>query len=217
MEALERVTGQEQTVDVFENDIDMYLHVFCEQQGIEDMKRETQGVWNACLMFIKRHVFSDPSILKYNKPLDGYVNNNYNNNYNKLNYSNCNAYDVDKVNAICDYYIYLCYQYDKEVSIMGFSKLIGINQDTIHDWGNEINKLSTTGCEIYKKLTTEREESLTAKLASNKNPVAIISILNKHYGWNMPGVSRETKTGKPLSIAELAEQLKIEQKRDVET
>lgn len=190
---MEKVQEQEQMAEVFENDIALYLKMFCEEQGIEDMSKESQSKWNAALMYIKKHVFNDNSILKISSRLDGYINNNYtaDNNTYKLNNSNCNAYDIDKVNSICDIYIYMCYMYDKEISIMGFGKLTGINQDTIHDWGNNINKLSTAGCEIYKKLTAEREESLTAKLVSLKHPTAMAIILNKHFGYNLPGVRQE--------------------------
>jgi len=190
---MDKATGQEQTQEVFENDIAMYLQLFCEEQGIEDMKKESQSVWTAALIYIKRHVFNVPGILKMSRPLDGYINNNYNNQYSNVNFSNCNAYDIDKVNSICDYYIYICYMYNKGVTISGFSKLTGINQDTIHDWGNEINKLNTSGCEIYKKLSAEYEDSLEAKLWSNKNPVAHMAIANKRFGWNMPGVKEEKK------------------------
>lgn len=200
---MEKVQEQKHTAEVFENDITMYLQMFCEEQNIEDMSKESQSKWNAAMMYIRRHVFNNSSILKMSKPLEGYINNNYNNQRSNINNSNCNAYDIDKVNAVCDYYIYLCYMYDKEISIMGFSKLTGINQDTIHDWGNNINKLSTSGCEIYKKLTAEREESLVNKLASNKNPVAVIAILNKHFGYNMPGVGQKQDKQKVLAVDEL--------------
>ena len=91
-----------------------------------------------------------------------------------------------------------------EISILGFSKLTGINQDTFYDWANGVNKLSTKGCEIYQKLRTEREESLSGKLATgSKNPVGILAILNRHYQWNMPGVSRESVKTAALSAAEL--------------
>lgn len=189
----------------------MYLTMFCEEQGIENIRAASQSVWNAALMYIKRHVFSDSGVLKLSVPLEGYVNNNYtaDNNIYKLNNSNCNAYDIDKVNGICNYYIYLCYMYEKEISIMGFSKLTGINQDTIHDWGNESNRLSTAGCDIYKKLTAEREESLVAKLTNLKHPTAIAILLNKHFGYNLPGV-REDKSGKGVLTAESLPKFEIE-------
>ena len=75
---MERVQETEQAVEVFENDIDLYLKLFCEEQNIEDLKAESQSVWNAALMYVKRHVFADPSILKLSKPLEGYNNNYYN-------------------------------------------------------------------------------------------------------------------------------------------
>ncbi len=200
---MEKVQEQGQTGEVFENDISLYFQMFCEEHGIEDMSKESQSKWNAALMYIKKHVFADNSILKISKPLEGYTNNNYTDNRNNINYSNCNAYDIDKVDSICNIYIYMCYMYDKEISIIGFSKLTGINQDTIHDWGNNINRLSTSGCEIYKKLIAEREESLTAKLVSLKHPTAMAIILNKHFGYNLPGVRGEEKKQQVLTADQL--------------
>lgn len=191
---MEKVQEQEQAAEVFENDIAMYLQMFCEEQGIEDISKESQSKWNAAMMYIKRHVFNDSSILKMSKPLDGYINNNYDtdSNYYKLNNSNCNAYDIDKVNGVCDYYIYICNMHDKGVTISGFSKLTGIDESTIYDWGEENGrKLSTSSFDIYKKLHSEYENSLESKLWSNKNPVAHMAIANKRFGWNMPGVREE--------------------------
>ena len=91
--------------------------------------------------------------------------------------------------------------YDKSISIMDFSRLTGINQDTIHDWGNNINKLSTSGCEIYKKLSAEREEAWTAKLESMKHPTAIAILLNKHYGYNRTIITAECMETLPFAYA----------------
>ena len=88
----------------------------------------------------------------------------------------------------------MCYVYNKSISIQSFSRLTGINQDTIFDWGKNINKLSSSGCEIYKKLSIERESAWVAKLESMNHPTAIAILLNKQYGYNLPGVSREQAT-----------------------
>lgn len=202
MEQVEKIEDASQ--EVFENDIELYLKLFCEERNIENMAEQSQSVWNAALMYIKRHVFNNPSILKTSKPLDGYNNNNYNNQYKNLNNSNCNRYDTDKVNAICDYYIYLCCMYDKEVSVVGFNNLTGIDDNTIYAWGNDERTLSKSGKEIYKKLVKYREESLSNKLATaNKNPVGILAILNRHYQWNMPGVRDQSQNKQALTAAEL--------------
>lgn len=49
---MERVQDAEQTVEVFESDIDMYLKLFCERDKIEDMRTQSQSVWNSALRYI---------------------------------------------------------------------------------------------------------------------------------------------------------------------
>ena len=186
---------QEQTTEVFDNDIALYLKMFCEEQGIEDMRTASQSIWNAALMYIKRHVFNDSSILKSSNNI---INNN------SIMDSNYNAYNYDLVDNVCDYYIYICCMYDKEVSINGFCYLTGIEPQTVYNWGDRSTKLSTKSFEVFKKIYEGREESLSAKLATaNKNPVGILAILNRHYSWNLPGVSKEQSSKRALSAAEL--------------
>ena len=50
MEQVEQV--QERDIETFENDIAMYLRIFCEEQEIEDMRAASQSVYNACLRYI---------------------------------------------------------------------------------------------------------------------------------------------------------------------
>ena len=191
---MEKVTDFVPSMEVFANDIELHLSMFCEEQNIEDLRKESQAVWNGALRYIRRKVFPNKDILKSKTNI-----NIYNNNIP----SNFNAYNYDLVNDICDIYIDLCFVYDKEISIMGFSNLTGIDNVIIQDWGvNE--RLSKTSLEIYKKLIAFREESLSSKLATgNKNPVGILAILNRHYQWNMPGVTRETSKRQSLGAAEL--------------
>lgn len=215
---VEKVKETEQTIEIFENDIDMFLKLFCEEQGIEDMRTAPQAVWNAAMMYIKRHVFNVRDILKQSKPLSGYTNNNYNNKYSNLNNSNCNSYNIDLVDSVCNYYIYICNLYNKGVTISGFSKLTGVSEETIYEWGRNENKLSTSGLKIYQKLNAEYEQSAEAKLWGNKNPVAVMAILNKRFGWNLPGVSKEQSGNRALSASELPKlsekNILIEQRND---
>ena len=192
---MERVQDADQTIEVFENDIDLYLKLFCEEQNIEDLKTESQSVWNAALMYVKRHVFSTPDILKSNSNI---VNNN------SIMDSNYNQYNYDLVDNVCDYYIYLCMRYDKEVSAIGFSLLTGIDRYTIATWRDGQNKLSTKSLDIGKKIYDYREESLSNKLVTGKqNPVGVLGVLNRHYAWNLPGVSKERTSERALTASEL--------------
>ena len=70
--------------------------------------------------------------------------------------------------------------------------------------GNNENKLSSKSSVIYKKLTQEREESLANKLADGKqNPVGVIAMLNRHYGWASPYTSDSNRQKQSLTAAEL--------------
>lgn len=185
---------------IFENDIEMYLEMFREEQGIDDLRTIPQSVWNAALMYIRRHVFADSNILKLTGKLPGYNNNDYEDQHNNINKSNCNAYDISKVNAVCDYYIYLCMLYAKEVSIIGFSNLTGIYTQTIHQWGNDERKLSKSGLDLYKKLTEFNEESLSNILiSSTRSPVGPIAALNRRHGWASPYTSDSNKQKQALT------------------
>lgn len=200
---MERVQEAEQTIEVFESDIELYLKLFCEEQSIDDLKAESQSVWNAALMYIKRHVFNTSDILKSNNNI---INNN------SIMDSNYNQYNYDLVNSICDYYIYLCMMYDKEVSAIGFSLLTGIDRYTIATWRDGGNKLSTKSSDIGKKIYDYREESLSNKLVTGKqNPVGVLGVLNRHYAWNLPGVSKERTSERALTAAELPKLGEIKQ------
>ena len=194
---MEKVQETPDTPEVFQNDIELYLTQFCEEHNIEDMTKEPQSRWNAALMYINKYVFSDKSILKLNKNINK-------NNTNCIMNSNFYMYNYDKLDYILYIYYYLCSVYDKECSIMGYSLLTGINYDTLMDWGANERKLSTKGFDIVEKLRIFREESLSNKLATgNKNPVGILAILNRHYSWNLPGVSRESSTKTIKTAADL--------------
>lgn len=194
---MEKVDHTESTIEVFENDIDLYLHQFQDEQGIEDLRTVPQSVWNGALRYIYKHVFKHNSdILK--------CHNNYNINNNSIP-SNCNMYNYDLLLEIADYYIYnMCMVNNKEVSILGFITLTGIDESIIYDWGNNNNKLSSTASKIYKKLSQMREESLSNKLADGKqNPVGVIAMLNRHYGWASPYTADSNRQKNSLTAAEL--------------
>lgn len=196
---MKKVKEAPDTPEVFQNDIELYLSQFCEEHNIEDMTKAPQSRWNAALMYINKYVFSDKSILKLNKNI---------NNTNCIMNSNFYMYDLDKLEYILYIYYYMCSMYDKECSIMGYSLLTGINYDTLMDWGADERKLSTKGFDIVQKLRIFREESLSNKLATgNKNPVGILAILNRHFAWNLPGVSRETNQRQALTAADIRQQL----------
>ena len=184
VETVEQIT-EDTNFSVFESEIDFYFKFFCTRHGIDDMTTAPQNKFYAALMFCYAKIFKDnKDRLKDKTPY-----NNYKNNIPELNnYSDCNRYNYILLNALADYYLFLCTIYDKDPSIWGFSMLTGINIDTLYSWGAEDGKLNPARHLVYEKLYKGRESALVAKLTSNKNPVATIAVLNKHYGYNMAGV-----------------------------
>lgn len=190
---MERVQDTPNTIEVFENDISFFMQQFCEENKIDNLRDISQNVWNGMLMYIGKHVFKGTDKLKLTEYLDD----------SGCMKSTCNAYDIIKVNDLCDYYIYICSLFDKIISIMGFSKFSGIDQDTIYQWNND-RSLTQKGVIVYKKLTEEREESIVSRMLTGKqNPVGLLGALNHYDGWNMPGVSRETASKQALTAADL--------------
>lgn len=185
-------------IEVYENNIELYLDQYIKEHKIENMNKETQSRWNAALMYIRKYAFINQSEL--------------------MSEVNKSMYDEYKINNICDVYINLCYEYDKEISINGFSFLTGIHRDTIYSWGKEEyrsniyydsdgnrigniaiwktnhpgeeyrQELGSSCSDVYKKLVTNNEESLSCKLISGGlNPMKILPALNRRHNWNMPG------------------------------
>ena len=92
---------------------------------------------------------------------------------------------------------------------MGFSKLTGISLDTIYEWLNGGDSARGSS-EVAKRLSREREESLSDKLASGKgNPVGILGILNRHYNWNMGQPRGQEARQKAPNIPQIAEKYGI--------
>lgn len=181
-------------IDIYENDLLFYLTEFCEINAIEDIKKESQSVWNSALYYIQKKLFDS----NYFKSKDNYSTNN-----KVFKESNYNSYNFELVMYVLDIYIYdMCMKYDKEVSILGFSSLTGIPDSTIYDWGK--NTLSSTASEILEKLRKYQEESLSNKLVTGaKNPVGVIAILNRRYGWASPYTSDSRQQARALSANEL--------------
>lgn len=182
----------ESGIEVYEDKISEYLDQYISEHSIEDMHKEPQSRWNAALLYINKYLFKPhPEVLKSENRLS-------------------NTYDLEIVSNICDRYIELCYEYDKEISILGFCKLTGIVQDTIYQWGAETSRLGSSASVIYKKLSQEREESLSNMLISGKrNPVGLLGALNRHYGWNM-GQPRGSGAEKQQSIEQIQQRYSIQ-------
>ena len=185
MSAVEMQEINNNTVDVFKSDIDMYINLWMEERHIEDLCKVSQNRSYNCCKYIYEHVFK--------------VNQKYLKDDNNIN----NAYDTDKVNEVLDIYIDLCNDYEKVVNIVGFTFFTGIHRDTLNGWVNGV-QLGSSGSDICKKIDEMREESLVGLQVSGKgNPMNYMPSLNKYCGFNMPGVRDQGPRVRALTASEL--------------
>ena len=106
----------------------------------------------------------------------------------------------------------MCYKYNKICTISGYCKLTGINEVVIYNWANErtkMDRLSTSAYDLWEKLSKDYESSGEARLWSGKNPVGQLAVMNRRFGWNLPGVSRESTSKTALTAAEIRQQLSL--------
>lgn len=194
-------------IDEIEQNIYIALREFCDMRGITDLVSECQNRWNAALLYVHRKLFKGTDILKQD-PV--YIEDNGSYVYRT---SIINNYDLEKLNKLVDVYINICNEFDKEISVMGFYKLSGVDWDYINSFGNNDNSFGVNGdnltknigAQIWKKLYNENEESLSSKLVSGKgNPVGLLGVLNRKHGWNMGQPRTVTISGPTVSAAEIA-------------
>lgn len=210
---MEKVTEEPATEQSLKNDFEEYLKEFCTENGIKDQYDIFPSMWNAALKYICANTFkANPQILAMP---------------NRIN----NAYNLDVLDYVLDIYAYECFVHNQEISVVGFSLFTGVSLDAIYNLNNNkrtvvykdlqgnvisnltvsrmkegeyIKESSTKGIEIYKKLKLYSEESLTALMRDRRtNPMKYLPILNRRYGWNLPGVSREAATKTSLTAADL--------------
>lgn len=178
---VEMIEDTQNTIEVFQNDIELYTRLYCEKYNIDDICSISQNRFSGLLNYLYRNIFSNVNLKEDNIYNNGFFSN-----------TNYNAYNQNLINDLVDVYIDLCDCSDKIVSVQGFCKLIGINSDTIYAWCND--KASGRSSEILKKLNAERERTLSERLASGKvNPVGVLGCLNHWHGWSGVGNMQEDK------------------------
>lgn len=191
---MEVVTNTENSIEVFENDIELYISLWCDTQNISvsDIVTISQNRYNSLLYYLYRHVFKDADLKCKDMSYSGVLN------------TNNNAYNIPLIESICDVYIDLCDRFDKIVNVEGFCRLIGIDKETVYEWSRDREKkASRRSSDVAKRLTAERERTLADRLASGvKNPVGVLGCLNHWHNWAGVGNMEERKPEK-ISLADV--------------
>lgn len=159
------------------------LSDFMTLNNIDDMTKAPQRIWSAASRYIGLHTFKHTDILKRK--------------YNVVNGScmpsTCNAYDIDKLAAVLNFYIYLCDVYNKAFTLDGGAAFCGTSDNYITE---NREKLTAAGCDPRKKA----EESISRGILDGKiNPTGSIAYLNNKFSWGQ-GAQNEQKTPNNIYI-----------------
>ena len=124
---MEVVTNTENSIEIFENDIELYISLWCDTQNISvsDIVTISQNRYNSLLYYLYRHIFKDADLKCKDMSYSGVLN------------TNNNAYNIPLIESICDVYIDLCDRFDKIVNVEGFCRLIGIDKETVYEWSRD--------------------------------------------------------------------------------
>lgn len=95
--------------------------------------------------------------------------------------------DIESIDKVWDIYTSLCYRYSKRPTIINFSLMVGINNDTFNAWKNgeyrrDGSELGSLHSRTVKKWLTECESSLLDGAIEN-NSIGCIFGLKANYGY----------------------------------
>lgn len=151
----------ENGIEVYEHDIKYYAEEYINQlPEKEDSINNNPSLFTGMIKYIYKHYFK-------NNP----VNND----------------DIGLIDNIWGIYTELCYKYSKRPTLLNFSLLVGINNDTFNAWKNGEYRRGADGASsehsrTVKKWLAECESSLVDG-ATERNSVGCIFALKANYGY----------------------------------
>lgn len=95
--------------------------------------------------------------------------------------------DIDILDNVFDIYTELCYRYNKRPTLLNFSLLVGVSNDTFNAWKNGEYRAGADGASSAHSLTVKKWlaecESSLVDGATERNSVGCIFALKANYGY----------------------------------
>lgn len=176
-------------IDIYEDDIDLYIDEYIESRGL-DRNKIPSSQWAACMMFVNQHTFRNGDSLRNtrNRPYE---------------------YNLDAVQRLLNKYIFLCSDYCQRVCIEHFCLLSGITRATINYWANDLRRSNDEKAkQIYATLMDHSMMAADDLMISKSgvNSIAYRNAVNERYNAFM--AKQEEKTA--IDTAALERQLGID-------
>lgn len=157
-------------VDTLQETVEYYISEFCEKYGIDDLSKESQNRFNACMKYVGGKMFTGTDTFYEDDDTTG------------MPPTFCRAYDIRKLDKLLDYYVYLCTLYDKVVNVTSFAFLAGMSVSTIWAWEQGMcSTLNRGDYEFAKKIRKLREFTMREAMVTGKRNVCTITIFNDEF------------------------------------
>ena len=153
-------------LEVYENEIEIYAEDYIKSLANEDDIYKV-STFKGMLKHIFKHVFKAKKNEKTLYQLK----------------TNIDTSDIDTINEIWDTYTSLCYKYNHNTSLLGFSLLTGINEVTFYSWRTGEVRASSGHSAAVKRWKKECELAL-ADRTSEQNSVGSMFLLKSCYGYS---------------------------------
>ena len=179
-------------VQIYTSTVQDLIDQACIEFHIDDLLKSGQRQWKAVMQYVGIHLFPDTSVLK-DKNLTPMANTHIP--------SNCNRYDREVLNKLCDYYIYISNVYSKLVSTVAFSYFCNIPTTTFDLWRDE--EPSTMAFKIWQKLQRSRKDCILDRAYDSNSPVGTMFVGNNEFGMNQPGIGDTATQRRAVTAQEL--------------
>ena len=150
----------ENGVEIYETKIHEYADEYINTLNDPESINNNPSLFTGMIKYIYKHLFK-------NNP----VNND----------------DISVLDNIFDIYTELCYRYNKRPTLLNFSLLVGISNDTFNAWKNGEYRAGEGGASSAHSLTVKKWlkecESSLVDGATERNSVGCIFALKANYGY----------------------------------
>lgn len=149
---------------------------WCIDNDIETMQKAKQQQWSAVCMFIGQYIKNNRILADKEKTAarGGVI-----------------AYDIKKVDALLDLWVYLCNVYGKVALVNDFVYFAGVSKQWLYN-NNGHCELTSAGGALVKKLSDIQAAAIGSGIVDGReNPTGKIYFSKAVLGWSESGIMRQ--------------------------
>lgn len=103
-----------------------------------------------------------------------------------------NAYDTNKLNILLKLYIYLCFEYDKCITLIGYYSLCGIGIHYLYDMSG-LNNSELNAFSSYARKTLDDADNIRMQRRASDSKQALLNMAYANYRHNWNGQIKQNE------------------------